>query len=121
MHTAHDGLPSPEHLTPISGHSPPEGVTPTSVRSPMATPPASTPISRNGSQLVLDGDEGTNLRKVPSRGGMWHDHEVSNQILPSRHHTLCFGPFLLAMFPASYLGTVIHRPRVKLYKHYPLQ
>lgn len=66
--TAHDGLPSPEHLTPISG-------TPYAV-SPAGSEAASNPISRRGSAQGYTGEDGASLRKVPSRGGLWHD-EVS--------------------------------------------
>jgi hypothetical protein len=83
--TAQDGLPSPEHLTPISG---------TPGQTPVGTPPesesGSAPVSRRPSDMALDGDgngysseDGTSLRKVPSRGGLWHD-EVS----PGRSHVL---------------------------------
>ncbi|WVQ95708.1 hypothetical protein IAU59_002807 [Kwoniella sp. CBS 9459] len=73
--TAHDGLPSPEHLTPISGHT------------PTASEPGSNPLSRRGSDSAVADDysthetgdvgyrgaRGTDLQKVPSRGGIWHD------------------------------------------------
>ncbi|WRT70528.1 uncharacterized protein IL334_007526 [Kwoniella shivajii] len=72
--TARDGLPSPEHLTPI------EGVTPT------ASEPGSRSISRQTSTDDLSHHEEphyerykeldtTSLRKVPSRGGIWHEVE----------------------------------------------
>ncbi|WWD20546.1 hypothetical protein CI109_105022 [Kwoniella shandongensis] len=87
--TAHDGLPSPEHLTPISG-------TPMSSNTPMGSEPNSAPLSRRGSDMVLDkqytldaeGGRGRNtgavyhpqhgadLTKVPSRGGFWHDPDT---------------------------------------------
>ncbi|WVR08460.1 hypothetical protein IAU60_005515 [Kwoniella sp. DSM 27419] len=70
LYTAHDGLPSPEQLTPI-GHT------------PTASEPNSNPLSRRVSDEAVVDDEstpagytnqdGTSLRKVPSRGGIWHD------------------------------------------------
>ncbi|KAK4688262.1 hypothetical protein P7C73_g1847, partial [Tremellales sp. Uapishka_1] len=81
--TAHDGLPSPEHLTPIQGH------TPTDSPSPGTSEDGSRPVSRRGSDMALNdaggggggggykaasgNDEAHHLKKVDSRGGMWHD------------------------------------------------
>lgn len=88
LYTAHDGLPSPEALTPVTGGNTP-GL------SPLGGSPAGSPgISRRTSQVdsapisrrpsdsnLLDDDhgplpDGGRLTKVPSRGGLWHD-EVS--------------------------------------------
>ena len=60
--TAHDALPSPEHLTPISG-------TPF-WHSPAGSEAGSAPISRRGSESGV-GDDGTELRKATSRGRPW--------------------------------------------------
>ncbi|WVQ86026.1 hypothetical protein IAT38_008194 [Cryptococcus sp. DSM 104549] len=73
LFTAHDGLPSPEHLTPITGNTPTDSEA------------GSAPLSRRGSDMHLDGQQhaasrdgavhsdGASLKKVPSRGGIWHD------------------------------------------------
>ncbi|WWC65450.1 uncharacterized protein I303_108068 [Kwoniella dejecticola CBS 10117] len=91
LFTARDGLPSPEHLTPITGATTPAN----------ASEPPSAPLSRrqsadttNTSSASLFHDEpqdvplhteptyekykeldSTSLRKVPSRGGIWHEVE----------------------------------------------
>ncbi|WWD08527.1 hypothetical protein V865_006639 [Kwoniella europaea PYCC6329] len=85
LFTARDGLPSPEHLTPITGASTPNNL----------SEPPSQPLSRRPSvgneefhdepQDVPLGAEpqyekykeldSTSLRKVPSRGGIWHEVE----------------------------------------------
>nr|ODN90074.1 HAL protein kinase [Cryptococcus depauperatus CBS 7841] len=57
MLTAHDGLPSPGSLTPVAGGTPSDG-----------SDSGSAPMSRRES-----GSGGTSLRKVSSRGGLWHD------------------------------------------------
>lgn len=94
MYTAHDGLPSPQHLTPIAGntaeHTPEEGTTPNE------SPQASTTVSRRTSNLD-EAQDGGALRKVPSRGGLWHD-EVSNRYsLPlSSGRLVCFWTVLAA-------------------------
>jgi len=78
--TSHDGLPSPEHLTPVSGSE-----------------AGSLPVSRRSSsqdvRVGMTGGEG--LRKVPSRGGLWHDdpspappnqsHPNSRAVSPNNH------------------------------------
>ena len=83
LFTAHDGLPSPEHLTPISG-TPHSSVTPND-GSPTGSDTGSAAVSRKGSESYISGGgggggrgggvsgDGTSLRKVPSRGGLWHD------------------------------------------------
>lgn len=67
--TAHDGLPSPEHLTPISG-------TPHAGHTPEASDAGSAPLSRRGSDLatIASESEGNNrfgsmasLNRAPSR------------------------------------------------------
>ncbi|KAK8850363.1 hypothetical protein IAR55_004281 [Kwoniella newhampshirensis] len=88
--TAHDGLPSPEHLTPITG-------TPMSGNTPMGSEAGSAPISRRASEMMLNDDpqpagehpagyhraHGADLTKVPSRGGFWHDPETCQVDLDS--------------------------------------
>jgi hypothetical protein len=73
FNTANDGLPSPRHLTPISNNTPatstPDG------GSPFGSEAGSAAVSRQPSEHDLL-DSGASLRKVPSRGGLWHD-EVS--------------------------------------------
>ncbi|WVW81093.1 hypothetical protein I302_103084 [Kwoniella bestiolae CBS 10118] len=88
LFTARDGLPSPEHLTPITGAT-----------TPNVSEPPSQPLSRRGSSNNITGEEqfhdepqdvplhtepeyekykeldSTSLRKVPSRGGIWHEVE----------------------------------------------
>ena len=79
FNTAHDGLPSPRHLTPISGNTP-AATTPDN-GSPFGSDAGSAAVSRRTSEAdLLDG--GASLRKVPSRGGLWHD-EVSLMPNPS--------------------------------------
>lgn len=61
--TAHDGLPSPEHLTPVSG-------TPHTGPSPEPSDAGSAPISRRGSdgELADDGESKfASLQRAPSR------------------------------------------------------
>lgn len=85
--THRDGLPSPEHLTPVSG-TPVSGGTPLS-----GTPVLSgngTPLEVSDDELVLESanhsrtelhehyEDGQPLYKVPSNGGIWHD-DVSNR------------------------------------------
>lgn len=71
MFTAHDGLPSPEHLTPMSGMTPAGGNTPVHGMTPMGTPPdsesPSLSSSRRESTTELNGDDGNSLKKVASR------------------------------------------------------
>lgn len=80
--TAHDGLPSPEHLTPISG-------------TPGASEPSSLAPSREGSRRGSDMefglDGGASLRKVPS-----HAHEDD---LVSISSALSICPRPPAIFP----------------------
>ncbi len=99
IHTAHDGLPSPEHLTPISGT--PYG------HSPAGSDAGSAPISRRGSEQGQGYffEEGTSLKKVPSRGGLWHD-EVSGYgrfELPVRTllYHMAFGRSFFSFFPVE--------------------
>lgn len=76
LYTAHDGLPSPQHLTPITGQTPAEH-TPEEGNTPNESPHGSRQVSRRASTLDQGGvEDGGSLRKVPSRGGLWHD-EVS--------------------------------------------
>jgi hypothetical protein len=82
IHTAHgrvlnsnDGLPSPEHLTPITGNTP--AMTPRG-GSPIGSPTESPAMSRMGSDADFnapqwEGQDGGELKKVNSRGGLWHD------------------------------------------------
>lgn len=76
--TSHGALPSPEHLTPIGG-------TPTT-GSPAMSESGSQPTSRRGSAMALNesvilddtvDNMGGQLKKVPSRGGLWHEDPVS--------------------------------------------
>ena len=70
MFTHHDGLPSPDVLTPI-GHTPAEGNTPLT-RSPVGTPPDSEPPSLSGSRrgsaanVGYQGEDGDSLKKLTS-------------------------------------------------------
>lgn len=70
LFTNHDALPSPEHLTPIEGHTP--------AGSGAVTPRSDYGGSRQHSQTALQEQyaEGESLHKASSRGGLWHD-EVS--------------------------------------------
>ncbi|TXT03891.1 hypothetical protein VHUM_04314 [Vanrija humicola] len=69
--TNRDGLPSPGVLTPIEGHTPadtpPESATP----SETGTPPQQHDRRKS---MFQDVDDGGSIRKVPSRGGIWHDN-----------------------------------------------
>lgn len=74
LFTNRDALPSPEHLTPIEGHTP--------TGSGAATPRSENGRSRQASQtqLVDHYEDGQGLYKAPSNGGLWHDsYEVSVQ------------------------------------------
>lgn len=73
--TSHDGLPSPEHLTPITGNTP--AMTPRD-GSPTGSDTDSPMMSRTGSDAGFsaprwEGQDGGELKKVNSRGGLWHD------------------------------------------------
>lgn len=96
--TSQDGLPSPDGLTPITGNTPAVGMTPID-GSPAHSEAGSAPMSRRGSEFQhysmsqsqhshhgdqsetatplrspsWEGQDGGELRKVPSRGGLWHD------------------------------------------------
>ncbi|KAL7422260.1 serine/threonine protein kinase [Cryptotrichosporon argae] len=87
--THRDGLPSPEHLTPVSGT--PYATTPAS-GSPAGSDAGSAPPSRRESETALAGVEGARddapgightLRKVPSRGGIWHDERAASPARPA--------------------------------------
>lgn len=67
LFTNRDALPSPEHLTPIDGHTP--------ATSGAATPRSDNGSSRHPSQVGLQEhyDDGQTLYKAPSHGGLWHD------------------------------------------------
>lgn len=81
--THRDGLPSPEHLTPVSGTP----LTGTPVLSGAASP-----VDVSDDELIIsspnhsrtafneDYEDGETLRKVPSNGGIWHDHHVSDRV-----------------------------------------
>lgn len=72
LYTAHDGLPSPDNLTPMSGNTPVDGNTPRSGMTPIGTPPdsqsSSLAPSRRPSHVVSSSSEEDDhaLRKVPS-------------------------------------------------------
>jgi len=82
IHTAHgqtltsnEGLPSPEHLTPITGNTP--AMTPHG-GSPDGSESGSADVSRRPSQVDFraprwEGQDGGELTKVNSRGGLWHE------------------------------------------------
>lgn len=112
--TNRDGLPSPNVLTPIEGHTPadtpPESATPSETGTPpesegtteypgVAAAAASAQHDRRKS-MFGDIEDGGSIRKVPSRGGIWHDN-VSDVL----------GLGLYAFF--SYRGRVWWWPHLK--------
>ncbi|ORY35871.1 hypothetical protein BCR39DRAFT_37646 [Naematelia encephala] len=102
--TNHDGLPSPEHLTPISGT--PRGNTPADGLSPAVSDSESDSPSRRGSDSGEDGNNFTSLAKVPSRGGLWHDvPEPAPPMLASRSNS----PQVKS---DDYAAPHVHRPHV---------
>lgn len=76
--TSHEGLPSPEHLTPINGTpamTPRDG-------SPTGSDTDSPAMSREVSEAPhWNGQDGGALSKVNSRGGLWHE-DVSDESFP---------------------------------------
>lgn len=90
--THRDGLPSPEHLTPVSG-TPVAGspLTGTPILSGSGSPIEVSEVSddelvlesRNHSRTELheNYEDGQTLYKAPSHGGIWHD-DVSHRSLP---------------------------------------
>jgi hypothetical protein len=74
LFTHRDGLPSPDALTPIGGTPAGSGAA-----TPIGSNSDSDPNSRHGSGNNLNEHYavGTSLFKANSRGGLWHDNDVS--------------------------------------------